>query len=171
MKFESSKKMFVGWREGITPTGYAPPGAGGVQIKMAELEIQRYFGEGVHMKGAVALLIGVAAALGSFACQSHHEEGVTSSYHSQWTDVAADTRTTTEAAKAVLESQSFKDVKASSTTVDGTAEGKKADGTVISVSIKKADTGSQVSVTVGTLGDPALGAELAKKIKDKAEGH
>lgn len=31
--------------------------------------------------------------------------------------------------------------------------------------------GSQVSVTVGTLGDPAVGAELAKKIKDKAEGH
>ena len=109
--------------------------------------------------------------LGSAACQSHHEEGVTSSYRSQWTNVAADTRTTTDAAKAALEGDGLKDVKASSTTLDGAAEGKKADGQQIAVAIKKTDTGSQVSVTVGTLGDPAVGAELANKIKDKAVGH
>ena len=123
------------------------------------------------MKAAFLLVLGAMVVLGSGACQSHHEEGVTSSYHAQWTNVAADTKTTTDAAKAVLEGDGLKDVKASSTTVDGTAEGKKADGTVVSASIKKEDTGSQVSVTVGTLGDPAYGAELAKKIKDKAEGH
>lgn len=123
------------------------------------------------MKAAILLVLGMMLALGSGGCQSHHEEGVTSSYHSQWTNVAADTKTTTDAAKAVLEGDGLKDVKASSTSVDGTAEGKKADGTVVSASIKKIDTGSEVSITVGTLGDPTYGAELAKKIKDKAEGH
>jgi hypothetical protein len=123
------------------------------------------------MRVAIAVLAAGLLGIGSGACQSHHEEGVTSSYHSQWTNVAADTKTTTDAAKAVLESENLKDVKGSSTLVDGTAEAKKADGTVVSVGVKKADTGSEVSVTVGTLGDPAYGAELAKKIKDKAEGH
>jgi len=123
------------------------------------------------MRVACAVLVATLLGIGSSACQSHHEEGVTSSYHSQWTNVSADTQKTTDAAKAVLESESLKDVKASSTSVDGTAEAKKADGTAVSVAIKKVDTGSEVSVTVGTLGDPAYGAELAKKIKDKAEGH
>ena len=123
------------------------------------------------MKAAILSMLGTMLVLASGACQSHHEEGVTSSYHSQWTNVAADTKTTTDAAKAVLEGDGLKDVKASSTSVDGTAEGKKADGTVVSASIKKIDTGSEVSITVGTLGDPTYGAELAKKIKDKAEGH
>jgi hypothetical protein len=123
------------------------------------------------MKVAIAVLAAAMLYIGSASCQSHHEEGVTSSYHAQWTNVAADTKTTTDAAKAVLEGESLKDVKASSTSVDGTADAKKADGTDVHVAINKTDTGSQVSVTVGTLGDPAYGAELAKKIKDKAEGH
>jgi len=54
--------------------------------------------------------------------------------------------------------------------VDGVASGKKADGTKIDVSIKPTGNGSQVSVNVGMLGDPALGADIAKKIKVKAEG-
>jgi hypothetical protein len=125
------------------------------------------------MKTAVLAIVSAILFLGSAACQSHHEEGVTSSYHSQWTDVAADTKTTTDAAQAVLTDQGLKDVKAQSTNVDGTAEGKKADGTRVAVTIQRKDAGSQVSVTVGTLGDPALGAEIAKKIKDRAEskGH
>ena len=64
----------------------------------------------------------------------------------------------------------FKDIQASSTDVDGKATGKKADGTQITVSIKKVDNGSQVSVDVGTLGDPSLGAAIAEKIRQKAEG-
>jgi len=36
--------------------------------------------------------------------------------------------------------------------------------------IKKTDTGSQVEVVVGTLGDPHMGVEIAEKIKAKAEG-
>jgi len=83
--------------------------------------------------------------------------------------VSANTKATTDAAKAVLASYSFMDVQASSTDVDGKATAKKADGTVITVSINKTDNGSQVSVDVGTLGDPSLGAEIAEKIRQKAE--
>jgi len=118
----------------------------------------------------IRLSIAAALAMALGACQSHHQEGVTSSYHSQWTTVAADPKTTTDAAKVVLEAEGLKDVKASSTNVDGTAEGKKADDTKVSVSVKKTDSGSsEVSVSVGMLGDPSLGAEVAKKIKEKAE--
>jgi hypothetical protein len=115
------------------------------------------------------LAIGLTAFL-SAGCESHHEEGVTSNYHTQWTTVNANTADTTEAAKAVLTSEGLRDVSGSSTNVDGKATGKKADGTKVSVAIqKKSDTSSEVSVNVGTVGDPALGAEVARKIKDKAE--
>ena len=70
------------------------------------------------MRSAILAILATLAFV-TLACQSHHEEGVTSSYHSQWTEVAADTKTTTDAAKAVLASQGLKDVKASSTGVDG----------------------------------------------------
>jgi hypothetical protein len=41
----------------------------------------------------------------------------------------------------------------------------------VNVSVKKEnETRSQVSVNVGKLGDPDLGADLAKKIKDRADG-
>ena len=123
------------------------------------------------MRVAMIALVGAVLGLATVACQSKHEEGVTSSYHSQWTDVAAGTKATTNAAKAVLEAEGLKSISASSTDLDGTAEAKKADGTKIAVTIKQAGAGSQVTVTVGTLGDPTIGAELAKKIKDKAEAH
>ena len=111
-----------------------------------------------------------AALFLSAGCQSTHEEGVTSDMRSQWTTVMANTEASTAAAKAVLESEGLKDITASSTAVDGKATGKKADGTKIDVSIKKkTDTSSEVTVTVGTMGSPTLGAELAKKIKEKAE--
>lgn len=116
---------------------------------------------------AAALTLGLALS----ACQSKHESGVKSSYRSQWTSVAADTAATTSAARTVLEEEGLRDVKADSTNLDGTARGKKADGTEIKVAVKKqTDTTSQVSVTVGTIGDPAVGAEIAKKIKMRAEG-
>ena len=112
----------------------------------------------------------VAVALALLAgCSTKGEPGVKSDYKSQWTAVSANTKATTDAAKAVLASYSFMDVQASSTDVDGKATAKKADGTVITVSIDKKDNGSQVSVDVGTLGDPSLGAEIAEKIRQKAE--
>jgi hypothetical protein len=113
-----------------------------------------------------AFCVAVMAA----GCSSSKEEGVTSSYRSQWTMVGADTRTTTEAARAVLEEQGLKEIKADSTMVDGTAEGRKADGTEIKVSIKKKGEGaSEITTTVGALGSPTLGAEITRKIADRAQ--
>ena len=122
------------------------------------------------MRSAILAMLVTSLAFVSLACKSPHEEGVTSSYRSQWTYVAADTKTTTNAARTVLERDGLTDVRASSTDVDGTVEAKKSDGKLVSVAVKKVDNGSQVSVTVGTVGDPAVGAGLAKKIKTEAEG-
>ena len=123
------------------------------------------------MKNVLAVTAVIVTGLALVACQSSHQEGVKSDYRAQWTSVKANTSATTEAAREVLETEGLKDVKANSTNVDGNATAKKADGTKVNVTIKKeSDTSSQVSVVVGTIGDPALGAELARKIKDRAEG-
>jgi hypothetical protein len=115
------------------------------------------------------LLPAVALLALTVGCASKHASGVKSDYRSQWTKVAADTQQTTDAAKSVLEEHALKDITASATTVDGVAKGKMADGTKIHVDVKKADAGSELSVTVGTLGDPKLGAKLVSEIKAKAE--
>ncbi|MBC7783486.1 MAG: hypothetical protein H7144_06565 [Burkholderiales bacterium] len=111
----------------------------------------------------------VIAGLVSVGCASKHEEGVKSTYLWQTAFVQADTKTTTEAARAVLEEKELKDVTASSTNVDGSAMGKKANGAVVKVTVNKEGTGSNVKVGVGTLGDPEVGAEIAKMIKNRAE--
>jgi hypothetical protein len=115
------------------------------------------------------LVAGALFTLLLAGCASTHEEGVKSNYHAQWTSVAANPQATADAAKAVFMDEGLKEVSSSYTNVDGMAEAKKADGTKVKASIQKKDAGSQVSVTVGTMGDPALGAELAKKIKMRAE--
>ncbi len=122
---------------------------------------------------SLVLAAGSLLTIGLLGCSSSHQEGVKSDYRTQWTTVNADVKTTTDAAKSVLASSDLKEVTADSTALDGTASGKKADGTQIKVAIVKAekmDNMSTVSVTVGSLGDPGLGADLAKKIKTKAEG-
>jgi hypothetical protein len=126
-----------------------------------------------HALRITSLVLAVTAlTLFAAGCQSSSEKGVTSDYHAQWTNVNADTRATTEAAKAVFTEEGLKDISGSSTNVDGTASGKKSDGTKVNAAIeRKGDNLSQVSVSVGTMGDPALGANIARKIKDKAEGH
>jgi hypothetical protein len=121
------------------------------------------------MRVASAFLAAVTLFVFATGCSTKGEPDVKSDYKSQWTTVSADTKTTTDAAKAVLAGYEFKDVQASSTEVDGKATASKADGTKITVSISKADKGSQVSVDVGALGDPSLGAAIAEKIKQKAE--
>ena len=116
---------------------------------------------------AAALMLGLSGA----ACSSTHQSGVTSDYRTQWTDVHANTRATTDAAKAVLNDNGLKNVTANSTEVDGHATAQKADGTKVNVTVQKqSDTKSQVSVVVGTVGEPKLGADLAKQIKQRAEG-
>ena len=121
----------------------------------------------LNVAGAVVAL----SAMCFVGCASRHEEGVTSSYRSQWTTVNADTEAATDAAEAVLNDRQLKDVTSSSTSVDGKAMGKMADGTKVNVAVKKeGDDMSQVSVNVGLKGDPALGAEIARAIKTRAEG-
>ena len=122
------------------------------------------------MRSTTLAILATSLAFMTFACKTPHEEGVTSSYRSQWTYVAADTQATTNAAKTVMARDGLTDIKASSTDMDGTATAKQSDGKQVTVTIKKVDNGSQVSVTVGTIGDPAVGAGLAKKIKNEAEG-
>ena len=118
---------------------------------------------------AASLMLGVSSGLA--ACHSTHDSGVTSDIRTQWTDVNADTKTTTGAAKAVLMADELKKVKGDSTDIDGKVTAEKADGTKITVLIKKIDAGSQVSVTVGVLGNSPQGADWAARIKAKAEGH
>jgi hypothetical protein len=123
------------------------------------------------MRTALIAVAALSLCLGPIACQSSHEEGVKTSYRSQWTNVSADPEDATEAARAVLEAEGLKEVQANSTNVDGTATGKMADGTKVNVAIaRQKNAGSEVSVTVGTMGDPVLGAEIARKIKERADG-
>src|SRR4051812_26827744 len=111
---------------------------------------------------------GLAAGTG---CQSTTQEGVKSNLHTQWTQVNADTKAATSAAEAVLSDQELKNVKSNSTNVDGQASGTMADGTKVTVSVqKKTESSSEVSVNVGKLGDPKLGADIAHKVKARAEG-
>ena len=119
------------------------------------------------MKATLLTVSMLAAAI--TGCASKHEPGVTSDYRTQWTTVAADTKTTTSAAQSVLEARELKNIESSSTAIDGVASGKTADGTKVSIDVKKKDAGSEVSVTVGKLGNPKLGAEMVKEIKTKAE--
>jgi Tfp pilus assembly protein PilX len=122
------------------------------------------------MKLAIISLAALLLAFTMPGCQSSHEKGVTSNYHSQWTSVRADVKTTTKAAEAALNEAELKEVSSSSTNVDGSASGKKSDGTKVNVAIRKEkESASQVSVTVGKMGDPELGAELARTIKERAE--
>lgn len=124
------------------------------------------------MKSAtIVAIVGLMLGLGIVGCKSSHNDEVTSDYMSQWTDVAANTEKTTAAAKVVLEGESFKDVTAESTAVDGKATAKLADGTKVNVTVKKkSDTISEVSVKVGAMGEPKLGANLVTKIRAKAAG-
>jgi Zn-dependent membrane protease YugP len=123
------------------------------------------------MPRLISLPVLMVMLLGVASCASRHEQGVKSHYRSQWTNVAADTQAATEAARAVLEQRGLKQVTARSTGVDGVASAKMADDTNVTVDIKRvSDTSSQVSVTVGRLGDPKLGAELARQIQMRAEG-
>ena len=120
----------------------------------------------VTKKSIAAVMLLAFAGIG---CESSHEDGVTSDLHSQWTMVSADTQTTTQAAKDVLMESKLMDVDSKSTNMDGMAMGKMADGSEVKVSVAQAPKGSQVSVTVGTLGSPTMGADIAMKIKQKAE--
>jgi hypothetical protein len=121
----------------------------------------------------LALVVASAVALCvSFACKSSQEPAVKSDLQTQWTDVNADAPATSEAAKAVLVDENLKDVSGKSTNTGGKVTGKMADGTEVIVTVQKGPKAamSQISVRVGTIGNPSLGANLAKRIKMRAEG-
>ena len=123
------------------------------------------------MKKIFAAAILAVSAMSFVGCASKHQEGVKSTYLWQTVETTADTMKATDAAKAVLTAEGLMDVSGSATMVDGKAMGKKANGAKVDVTVKKLEAGgSKVSVQVGALGDPAVGAEMATKIKAKAEG-
>ena len=122
------------------------------------------------LMAALALSVGFVLVSTS-GCTSSKDPGVKSNYLMQWVNVEGDTTATTNAAKDVLTDMGMKDITAQSTTVDGRAIGKTAEGTKITIDVEKiTDKTSKVKTTVGTVGDPALGEDICKKIKDKLMG-
>ena len=99
------------------------------------------------------------------------ESGIKSAYVSQWATVAGNTMNTTDAARGVLEDLKLQRVDSRSTEVDGWAKAYNADNNEISVKVEKAgpDT-SKVRVTVGPVGDPALGTDIINRIRQRL-GH
>ena len=115
---------------------------------------------------ALALTLGVAGTA-LVGCETD-KAGIDSNYRSQWTMVNGDVAEATDAAEEVLSDYDLKDVDSNATELDGNAMGKMADGTAVSVDIRRAtEETSEVTVTVGTLGDQTLGIEIADKIKQK----
>jgi hypothetical protein len=113
---------------------------------------------------ALAVILGLCN-LGLAGCETS-QPGVESNKVQQWTTVNGDIEAATEAAEDVLEEYDLRDIEAMSTSLDGEVKGKKADDTDIWVNIKKlTDETSEVTVQVGKVGDTALGAEIASKIK------
>jgi len=94
------------------------------------------------------------------------DAGVKSTYRSQWTTVAGNTVDATEAAKDVLEDLKLQRIASSSTGLDGYASGYTADNKKINVDVKKLnDETSEVSVNVGTVGDPGMGKDIIARIQ------
>jgi hypothetical protein len=114
-----------------------------------------------------ALVLAVAL----YGCASSSDKSVKTNYKTQWTTVKGDVKSTTSAAEAVLKDLDLLEVKSSATNVDGMASGKKANGAKVDISVTRAtDTTSNLSVEVGSLGDPSLGTDIARKIKARTEG-
>lgn len=92
--------------------------------------------------------------------------GIKSNYVQQWSSVNGSVEETTEAAESVLSDYDLKDVTTKSTKIDGNAMGTMADGTEVAVDVRKlTEETSEVSVRVGTVGDPTLGTEIVQKIE------
>ena len=108
----------------------------------------------------IATVFCTASLLTVPAC-STDQEGVTSTYRSQYQTFEASVADATAAAEASLTGLELADVESSSTKVDGQATGKKSDGTKVTVSVASVtDTTSEVTVYVGKLGDPVIGKQI-----------
>ncbi|MEM9882785.1 MAG: hypothetical protein AAF800_07700 [Planctomycetota bacterium] len=100
--------------------------------------------------------------------------GIKSNFVRQWTVVDADVPAATAAAEAVLESYDLRNVESGTTQLDGVARGFRADGGEVVVEVRRARDddgqaieGSEVSVRVGTVGDEAIGVEIAEKVRER----
>ena len=125
------------------------------------------------MKTAIAAAVCTLASLAFVGCASKQEPGVTTTGRSQYVTTMSDVKSTTDAAKGVMEDAGLMNVMAEATNVDGKVTAKKADGTVVKAFVTRdgtSDKMSKVQVTVGMMGEPTLGADLTNKIKMKADG-
>ncbi len=100
-------------------------------------------------------------------CKVPDRAGIKSDIRQQWMSVNADVTKTTSTAEAVLKELQLIDVKSRVTTVDGEVTATKADGTRVTVNVWKNDGGCDVSVVIGTLGEPDLGTDILRKINDR----
>lgn len=104
------------------------------------------------------------------ACKTS-EPGIKSSLRSQWATMPGDPVKVTEAARQVLEEFKLRKIDSKSTGVDGHAEGFKSDETKVSVDVgREGPNTSSVTVTIGSLGDPALGKDILLAIQKKVGG-
>jgi uncharacterized protein YbjT (DUF2867 family) len=109
----------------------------------------------------------VAAALAVVAC-STGSPGVKSTQFAQYTTLPAGPADATKAAEAVLKDLGLHEVTSSSTNVDGWAKGMMADKTAVNVSLTRVnDMSSDISVKVGSFGDPALGSDIISRVRKK----
>ena len=100
-------------------------------------------------------------------CQTP-QSGVKSAFGSQFAIVSATVEETTEAAVAVLEALGVEEVTATSTEIDGEITGFTADRTRVEVYTVREDEGkTELSVTVGAVGDAATGAEIIARIRQR----
>ena len=100
-------------------------------------------------------------------CKVADTSGIRSTIRQQWMTVNTDVAKATASAEAVLKEMRLIDVTSRVTAVDGEVTAIKADGTRVAVHIAKKDLGCEVSVVIGTLGEPDLGTDILRKIKGK----
>lgn len=101
------------------------------------------------------------------ACETSNDSGIKTNYRSQWTRVNTDTETATQVTEEVFEELELKEIKATSTKVDGKVRGKTADGRDVVVDIEKDGQLSQVAVNIGSIGDPDMGEDIIRRIRQK----
>ena len=124
----------------------------------------------ILVQSIICVALAFPVAITVTGCKTS-EPGVKSSYRSQWTTVSGNTAKATEAAKDVLEDLSLQRIESKSTGLDGYAHGYTADDKKITVDIKKVtDATSEVSVNVGTMGDPAMGKDIIARIQKELGG-
>jgi hypothetical protein len=121
--------------------------------------------------GLIRMMVVIGAGLGLglalSACKTT-EPGVKSTRFAQYTTIGVGTADGTKAAAEVLEDLGLQNIESSSTNVDGWAKGFMADKTQVTVNFERiSENMSDISVKVGSFGDPSLGEEIIAKVRKK----